>query len=322
MAADYALIADIGGTHVRFATVDDQYQILHPLVLRGRDYESLWDAYQAYRAQLPSDVIFTKAALAVAGPVTGDLVRITNRDWSFSQQELQHALGVSDFVVMNDFKALALSLPHLGADEKEALYTPKQNSTERAPLLVIGPGTGLGVATLVPVPGGGWLPVPGEGGHVMLPAHNPDEEQIIAGLAQEFDYVSAERVLSGQGLLNIYRVMADDEGLPVRYNTPEALAEGAQQGDDLAQQALEQFCAFLGNVAGDAALTAGAVGGIYLAGGILPHMKDVLQQSEFLQRIHRRDVVASYMKAIPVWLITAPLPAFVGLKHFWDDGKE
>jgi glucokinase len=317
----YTLIADIGGTHARFALVDPHKNIDHIHVLRGREHATLWDAYQAYRAKIPTDIVITKAALAVAGPVTGDRVTITNRDWTFSQTELKQALGVSHFAVINDFKALALSLPHLVDDDKEALFTPKQPAVE-GPRLVIGPGTGLGVATLVPLADGGWLPVPGEGGHVMLPAENPDEEQLIAGLAEKFSYVSAERVLSGQGLLNIYNVLAEDEGVATRYDTPEALAEAAEQGDDLALQAVEQFCAFLGNVAGNAALTAGAVGGVYLAGGILPAMRDILRQSEFLQRMHKRDVVSGYMKAIPIWLITTKLPAFIGLKHFWDDGKE
>lgn len=323
MATEYALIADIGGTHARFALRDETGALHHVSIISDTEHDDLFSLYQAYRAHIAQeDCVITKAILAVAGPVTGDKVTITNRGWHFSQQELQAQLQVADLVVMNDFKALALALPHLTRNDTQALYTPKESITEPAPMVVVGPGTGLGVAMMVPLPDGGWLPVAGEGGHVMLAARNPDEEQIIAGLAQKFDYVSAEYALSGQGLVNIYRVMADDEGVYAPCDTPQAVVEAAQQGDAMAQNALTQFCAFLGNVVGDAALTAGAVGGIYLAGGILPYISDILRRSEFLQRVQQRGVASPYIKTMPIWLITAPVPAFIGLQHFESDSKE
>lgn len=308
---NHALIADIGGTHARFAVVSVTGTITHTQILKGADFASLHDAYVAYRSMLPTDMQIDRAALAVAGPVTGDHVRITNQRWDFSQKEIQAAWQLDALHVINDFTAIALSLPHLNADEKMQLQ--RGTSDYAAPLAVLGPGTGLGVSGLVPNQRGGWFPLAGEGGHVALPPMNAQEAALLSLLQKEYGYVSAERVLSGQGLVNIYRALAEYKKQQVVHDDPAAIALAE---DDLSIAAVEQFCLFLGTVAGDVALTLGARGGVYLAGGILPRLAERLQSSGFIQRFSDKAVVASYLQGFPVWLITHPIPAFVGLRFF------
>lgn len=314
MTQNVALIADIGGTHARFAIVNAHNEIAHTQILRGADYDTIADAYRAYVTSLPDDLRVTDAALAVAGPVVGDDVLVTNRGWRFSQKKLQSELQLETLHVINDFMAIALSLPHLHDTDKISICAgvPEKN----APCVVVGPGTGLGVAGLVPQTDGTWLPLPGEGGHVSLPATNEQEAAILSLLQKEFGYVSAERVLSGQGLVNLYRALAVYKKETPLHTTPQEIAAGFAAGESLARDATEQFCAFLGTVAGDAALTMGARGGVYLAGGILPQMIQTLQLSGFSSHFNAKGVVETYLKAVPVWLITHKLPAFIGLQFF------
>lgn len=314
MTQNVALIADIGGTHARFAVVNAHNDILHTHILKGADYASLMDACRAYSALLPDDFKIAQAVLAVAGPVTGDDVLVTNRGWRFSQKKLQSELQLDMLHVINDFMAIALSLPHLGDTDKIAVCNG--TAEKNAPCVVIGPGTGLGVAALVPQRDGTWLPLPGEGGHVSLPATNEQQAAIISILQKEFGYVSAERVLSGQGLLNLYRALASHRNETAICANPEDIVRAVATGDKLAVAAIEEFCAFLGTVAGDAALTTGARGGVYLAGGILPQMIETLQLSAFSSHFTAKGVVETYLRGIPVWLITHKLPAFVGLQFF------
>jgi glucokinase len=311
--SEASLVADIGGTHARFALIQNDGEITQTQILKGADFLSLDAAYTYYRAQLPHDIRVTRAALAVAGPVTGDLVRITNQRWDFSQSEIKKAWNLQELYVINDFAAIALALPHLSNNEKIILQNGVADTT--APLAVLGPGTGLGVAGMIPNGAGNGLPLSGEGGHVTLAATNELEADLLAILHNEFGYVSAERILSGQGLVNLYRALAQHRGETAVHSDPAALATAAMTDKDpLALAALEQFYLFLGTVAGDVALTLGARGGVYLAGGILPRLAEPLAASGFARRFSDKAVVKSYLEAIPVWLITYPIPAFIGLR--------
>lgn len=312
--SDTALIADIGGTHARFALVMPDQTIDHIEVIAGGDFDNIIDVCRHYLSLLPNHIVITRAAWAVAGPLIDGRQTITNRGWSFTVADVQQAFGWDRFDVVNDFAAQALALPHLGDADKILIKPGRAQSA--APLAVIGPGTGLGVASLVPVTDDHWHVLPGEGGHVTLPAATADEAAIISHLRNRFDVVIAERVLSGQGLVNLYQAMAAHQGVPAdNISDPKSIAAAAlEQQDPFAIKVLNQFCAFLGAVAGDAALTMGARGGVYLAGGILPQMVVFLNQSAFTRSFTDKGVVAPYLEAIPVWLVTHPFPAFVGLK--------
>lgn len=315
MTQNVVLIADIGGTHARFAVVTPDGSVLHPAVLHGADFPDIQAVCTHYCQSLPDDMIVRDAVWAVAGPVTADRVTITNRGWTFSSDSVKKHFGWDRFHVLNDFAALALSLPHL--QEADKIRVKQGVADPEAPSLVLGPGTGLGVASLVPDGHGGHRVVPGEGGHVGLPVGTDDEAFILKQMQDVFGYVCAERVLSGSGLVHLYRIMGQHKGLETPHDKPQAVIAGAYAGDDkLAQDAVEQFCVFLGRLAGDAALTTGARGGVYLAGGILPSMPDRLVASGFSRAFTQKGVVTPYMEAIPVWLVTHPLPAFVGLRFF------
>ena len=306
-----ALIADIGGTHARFALLLPDDTIDHVVVINhANDEADCADVCQRYLDTLPTPHRVTRAAWAVAGPVTPDGVLLTNRGWNISRSALQATFGWTDFIMVNDFAALALAVPHL--TDADTILIKSGVADKTAPCAIVGPGTGLGVAGLVPMAANEWRVLPAEGGHVALPAVNATERDLLAQLALEFGYVAAEYVLSGRGLVNLARAM--QSGAP--YQTPHEIVAAAlqQPADPQAKAVLEQFCAFLGTVAGDAALVLGARGGVYLAGGILPKMVEILQNSPFIARFQDKQAVAAYMQAIPVWLITHPLPAFIGLQ--------
>lgn len=335
-ATPIALLADIGGTQARFAlchaddTLSDVRVLSADTLPPGiTDVAALC---RHYLRGVPDDCRIDRAAWAVAGPVTGDSVTITNRGWRFSRDALQAEFGWEAFHLVNDFAALAMALPHL-TDADKILIKPARdadgqplNETPRAPLCAIGPGTGLGVAGLIPLSEkrgqGGWQVVPTEGGHVALPACNAAEHAILSALQARFGHVAAEHVLSGRGLVHLCQAMFPES----TWTTPQEIAAaalgrktwdqpeaGTAPPDLQARAVLDQFCAFLGTVAGDAALTLGARGGVFLAGGILPQLVPVLQASVFGARFIEKYAVRAYLDAVPVWLITHPLPALIGL---------
>ncbi|MEI7610211.1 MAG: glucokinase [Rhodospirillaceae bacterium] len=305
------LLADIGATNARFALTGtggpDRTR-----VLACADFPSLEAAVRAFLAAEAPEPPPRRAAFAVAGPVTGDAVTLTNLSWSFSASGLGRALGLERLEVVNDFTAVALALPRFDAHDLQRLGGG--DGVARAPLAVLGPGSGLGVSGLLPVPGGGWLPLSGEGGHVSLAPANERESAVLSRLRQRFGPVSAERVLSGPGLVNLHRTLCDLEG-----REAEALDPADVTGRGLAGtcphcvEALELFAAFLGTVAGNLALTLGARGGVFIAGGIAPRLGDFLARSAFRRRFEEKGPQQAYLAPIPVFLITHPLPAFLGL---------
>ena len=308
------LLGDVGGTHARFAWQAAANQPLQDIqTLRCADHDSLASALGSYIAQVAMPAP-QEAALGIASPITGDTVRMTNHPWSFSIQALKQALSLQRLVVINDFTALALSLPDLPPEQLHAIGGGR--AVASAPVALIGPGTGLGVSGLVPDGQGGWLPLAGEGGHVSLAAQTDLEALVIQQLARRNEgHVSAERVLSGPGLVALHQALAALRGMTADPDiTPAHITQAALQAHDpLSLQTLETFSAFLGTVAGDLALTLGARGGVYLGGGILPHWRDWLAQSPFRARFEAKGRYRDYMAAIPVWWIDAPTsPALMG----------
>lgn len=312
------LVADIGGTHARFGWVmnpDDG--VTHIQSLRTADYPHLIDALRTYLATLPPSLGRpTQACLAVAAPIEGDEVRLCNHPWVFSRQAVQRQLGLERLLLLNDFEALALALPHLSAAglRSHDLVARPQPAVPRT-LAVLGPGTGLGVAGLVHT-ACGWQAVAGEGGHVTLAACDDFEAAVLAAARREHAHVSAERLLSGIGLPLLHRSVAVVCGRRVDPAMPaEAIVRlGSARSDADADcaQTLAVFCAMLGSVAGNVALTLGARGGVYIGGGIVPRMADLFFASSFRERFESKGRYRGYLGAIPTALIVDPHAALTG----------
>jgi glucokinase len=310
---DRRIIGDIGGTNARFAIAEGgKYrELMHVEV--GR-FGSLHDALTDYLNGLPPALRSgLDGALAVAGPVFGDRVALTNLGWSFSISDLHRSLGLGSLKVVNDFAATAMAVPHLpGAD---VFPVGPRAPGAAGPIGIIGPGTGLGVSALIP-DGRKWVMVAGEGGHVTLPSASKEEDAIIEVLRKRWSHVSAERVLSGAGLVNLYEALCTIDGSAARALTPADVTRYAIAGTDLqCVRAFSHFCAFLGSAAGDLALTFGATGGIYVAGGILLRFKEAFASSPFRERFERKGRFAGMLAKIPTCLILEESPALLGLAH-------
>jgi glucokinase len=309
------LIADIGGTNARFALVDENAQWHAERVLACQDFSSPTEAAKAYLA-MEGYPLVKRGVFAVAAPVISDEVALTNHNWRFSVLATGAALGFDSFEVVNDFAAVALSLPHLKECDLKAIGGGKL--LKNAPMAVLGPGTGLGVAGLV-----NGEPQPGEGGHATLPAMNAREYAVIEALRAEFGHVSAERVLSGPGLVNLYHALCRIDGVsPEALEPADVTARGVGGNCPICRETLDLFCAFLGIVAGNHALTLGAQGGFFIAGGIIPKIMDFFIKSSFRQRFEDKGRFRSYLSAIPCFVITHPYPAFLGLAKRVTDHKE
>jgi glucokinase len=255
-----------------------------------------------------------RAAFGIATPITGDQVQMTNHHWRFSIAALQATLGVERLLVLNDFEALAHAVPGLGAGELRAVGAGV--AVAGGNLAVLGAGTGLGVSGLVADGRGGWVAVVGEGGHVTLAAGSAREASLLAVLRERFDHVSAERALSGPGLVNLYEAVCALDGEAARTLEPadvmtHALARGATH-DPQCLEALTTFAALLGNVAGNLALTLGARGGVYIGGGIVPRLGTQFDALPFRARFEDKGRFRGYLEAIPCWVITADAPALLG----------
>ncbi|MBY0464729.1 MAG: glucokinase, partial [Burkholderiales bacterium] len=260
-------------------------------------------------------------AIAIANPVTGDQVTMTNHHWSFSQTAVQAEFGLTTLRVLNDFTALALAVPALPANELRQVGGTVARPD--APKALIGAGTGLGVSGLVPDGRGGWIALQGEGGHVTLPAATPRERIVMDGLARLYGHASAERAVCGQGLLDTYTLLCQADGVTsIRCTTPAEVTDAALAATDVhAVEALNLFCALLGSVAGNLALTLGAHGGVYIGGGIVPRLGQWFDASPFRARFEAKGRFAAYLQAMPVWVITAAQsPALLGAARALDGG--
>lgn len=306
------LLADIGATNARFALAD-RHKILKIEKYHCLSYPNFKDAITHFLSQNP-DFSPTEGALAIAGPITGDHVMMTNHPWSFSIQEIQKHFNLRQLRVLNDFTALAHALPFLQTSDLLPLL-PHATAQPNGVRALIGPGTGLGVSALIPSPDGKhYTALSSEGGHVTAPARTPLEAEIISCLKRRFDHVSAERLVCGHGLENIYSALAEIQHAPARYTRASDISTAALTGkDDLAIRALDCFCSFLGSLTGNLALTLGARGGIYIAGGILPRMPGYLQSSCFIDSYLDKGRFRAYLKSIPIYLVTHKYPAFLGL---------
>jgi glucokinase len=310
------LLGDIGGTNARFAWLPaDGAPLQAVATYRCAEHATLHDAIARYLAEHGHPVP-AAVAIGIANPITGDDVRMTNHHWSFSIRALKQALGVADLAVVNDFTALALSLADLGPGE--LVRVGGGPGDPRAARGVIGPGTGLGVSGLLPLPGGGVAAITGEGGHVTLAACDAEEDAVIAHLRGRFGHVSAERVLSGPGLVNLHAACAALAGRAPRFGEPADVLAHADRDADCAR-AVELFVAFLGGAAGNLALTLGARGGVYIGGGIAPRLLDRLAGPTFRARFEGKGRFRDYLADVPTWVIRADVsPALLGASRALD----
>jgi glucokinase len=309
------LLADIGGTNARFALETAPGRVTLIDVLPCANYPTLAAALQAYLASpavaAAGHGAIHNAALAIANPVTGDQVSMTNHHWAFSIEALRLACGFEVLIVVNDFSALARALPHLAPGQKQQVGGG--SARPAAPLGLVGAGTGLGVSGLIPCQSS-WTALRSEGGHVTFSPANAAEVAILAFAWKEFDHVSAERLLSGDGIELIYRALAEQAGaVPARLAAPEITRRALAGECAVCDAAIEAFCCMLGTVAGNLAVTLGAQGGIYIGGGIVPKLGARFAASGFRARFEQKGRFVGYLAQVPTFVITADYPAFVGV---------
>lgn len=308
------LVGDIGATNARFALAAPDGTLQRHANLLCEDYASLGEAIRAYLAQVDG-VRPERAVLAVATSPDGDRVSFTNNPWAFSIGELATALGLQ-LTIVNDFLASALAVPRLGAGD--VLQVGGGAALARKPIGIIGPGSGLGVSALVPS-GETYVPVAGEGGHVTMAPADDDEDAVLAVLRRRYDHVSAERLLSGPGLVNIYDALCEIAGLRSAGLTAAQISDPRFAADDAcAGKAVVMFCAMLGTVAANLALTLGARGGIYIAGGIVPKLGSAFTQSAFRARFESKGRFSGYLGAIPTFVVTRADAALLGAAQLLD----
>jgi glucokinase len=305
------VLADIGGTNARFALL--RGGVLGPIEhMAVRDHARFIDALAIFMAGQTDRAAIRKAIFAVAGVVTGERCALTNNPWVVDAAELRARFGFTNIRTVNDFEAIAWSLPHLAGNDLRIVGG--QEPVANAPMVAIGPGTGLGVAAYVPHETGVFV-MRSEGGHTTAPSSSLREDAVIARMRQEFGHVSAERMLSGPGLENLYRAIASIDALKVPERAAPEITQLAVDGACTAcNAAVDLFCAMLGEVAGNFALGFGAQGGVFIAGGIVPNIRDYLPRTQFRARFEAKGRLRGYLEPIPVFLILHDDPAFIGLR--------
>ncbi len=330
------VVADIGGTNARYALVTGEqnnlYDISAQVTFNCSDFESFTDSLQAYFDHLDHTVfsdgkrgsVIQFACVAIAGPVNGDQVRMTNLSWLFSIAEMESHFGLKKLEVINDFTAQACAINHLSEKDLLPIKMPSSsNEVSHSQCLgnkaILGPGTGLGVAGLVCTPAG-YFPVSGEGGHVDLAPSTDKEIKILQSLQKKMPHISAETLLCGPGLLALYSEVVKLNGRTEICQLPDEVTRNAlAKSDEDCVEALSIFCALLGSFSGNVALTLGARSGVYLSGGILPQIREFLLASDFVVRFENKGAMSNFVGDISVSLITHDQPALIGAAAWLSD---
>ncbi len=314
----FVLVADVGGTNTRMAVADrltGAYGHVHRY--RNADFKSLEDIVHAYREASDAPPV-EGAAFAVAGPVNGRRMKLTNLPWDIDADSLAQSIGGVHTYLLNDFEALALALPHLLPEQAVALTDIEPD--EQAPRIVLGPGTGLGVATLVRDQRDGWLAIPGEGGHISLPIIDERDFRLYQIILKDVPRVSAERVLSGAGIMRLYKAMADLNDLPIQHTTPAEITSAARSGgDQLAADTMRQFVTWFARVAANISLVNMPRGGVYLGGGISLQIRPWLEDGTFVGAFSEVGRMSALLRKLPVYLIDAKTPALIGAATYAGD---
>lgn len=312
MSRPTLLVGDVGGTNARFATVHlvDGTPVLDRVEsYPAKRFPTLLAAVSAFLDGC--GVRPAGGVIAVAGPVTNGEIDLTNSPWRASERELAE-LGLNPIRLINDFAAQAWGAPIVPQDQLATLGGP-ESGVPNATLAVLGPGTGFGVSALIRDTDGREMAMTSEGGHVCFAPGDPLEDEVLRILRRRYDRVSIERLISGSGLLNLHKALAEIEGRESQIDDPAAITEAALANPKSACGAtLARFCAILGAVAGDIALTTGARGGVYIGGGIAPRILPFLQASPFRERFERKGRFQDYMAAIPTRVILHKHAALLG----------
>jgi glucokinase len=305
------LLADIGGTNARFALETAPHDIGQVRVYPCAQYPGVAEVIQQYLKDTKIGRV-NHAAIAIANPVDGDQVRMTNHDWTFSIEATRRALGFDTLLVVNDFTALAMALP--GLTDSQRVQVGGGQRRQNSVIGLLGPGTGLGVSGLIPADDR-WIALGSEGGHASFSPQDEREDVVLQFARKKWPHVSFERVCAGPGIELIYRALAarDKKKLPAETIDPADIVKHAHDGDALALETVECFCGILGSFAGNIAMTLGSLGGIYVGGGVVPRLGDLFTRSSFRQRFEAKGRFDSYLANVPTYVITAEYPAFLGV---------
>ncbi len=308
------LVGDIGGTNARFGLVSefDDGSYNHPEAIQSyptSEYSTVYDAIADYISQFPN-IQIRKACLAIATPVRSETIKMTNNGWTFSLTEMCQRFNLEFVKLINDFTGLALSIPKLLSDQ--LLQVSDGIKVDSSTIAVIGAGTGLGVSGLLPSRDG-WMPIEGEGGHVTIGATTQRELAIFQKQWERFGHMSAERLLSGTGLCEIYQSICEIDNKPKQQLQAYEISSRAISGTcPICKEVMELFFGWLGVVSGNLALTLGAQGGVYIGGGIVPRLLETFHGSSFMQRFEQKGRFSNYLKNIPVFVIIDKHPALTG----------
>ncbi|CAO96160.1 glucokinase [Erwinia tasmaniensis] len=305
----YALVGDVGGTNARLALCEiDNGAISQAKTFSTADYDSLEAVIRAYLAEKQQDI--KHGCIAIACPITDDWVEMTNHDWAFSTSSMKANLAFDSLEIINDFTAVSMAIPMLS--EEHLMQFGGTTPAEDKPVAVYGAGTGLGVAHLVHVDKR-WVSLPGEGGHVDFAANSEEEDLILEVLREELGHVSAERILSGNGLVNLYRAIVKSDHRQPEDLKPRDVTERALQDTCTdCRRALSMFCVIMGRFGGNLALNLGTFGGVYIAGGIVPRFLEFFKASGFRAAFEDKGRFKDYVAPIPVYLITHDYPGLLG----------
>jgi len=310
------LLADIGATYARFCIEQVPGRFDHVAVLRCDDYAGFVDVVKAYLFTLPG-IVPRHGAVAIANPIEGDWVRMTNRDWAFSIQAAQRELKLGTLLVVNNFTALAMALPRLGPDGRQQIGAgePQPNGV----IGLLGPGTGLGVSGLIPT-GDRWTVLASEGGHVSFAPTDERELRVLQHAWKTMPRVSAERLITGPGIELIYQALSHDQpGAEHDLSAADIVQRALHNLNPLCTETIECFCGMLGTMASDLALTLGATGGVYVGGGIVPRLGELFASSPFRERFEAKGRFSAYVARIPTYVLTAENPAFLGVSSLLAD---
>ncbi|MEH2919538.1 glucokinase [Samsonia erythrinae] len=306
----FALVGDVGGTNARLALCSlENGEISDYKNYSVSEYDSLETVIRHYLLEFAHQTI-KLACIAIACPITGDWVEMTNHGWAFSIEEIRLNLQFERLEVINDFTAVSMAIPVLS--ERDLIQFGGEKPVAGKPIAVYGAGTGLGVSHLIQV-NNQWINLPGEGGHVDFAPNNEEEWLILRVLQQEFGHVSAERLLSGTGLVNLYRAIVLADNRSPEPLSPKDISRNAVENQCIdCHRALSLFCILLGRFGGNLALTLGTFGGVYIAGGIVPRFLDFFLQSGFRAAFENKGRFQDYVSRIPVYLITHRYPGLLG----------
>jgi glucokinase len=320
---DRCLAGDIGGTNARYGLVEKDsvsgaYRVSQVRILATADYDSVEQSLDAYLAQMKGPRP-ERACLAVAGPVISDRIKLTNLHWEFSFREVKDRFNFTEFKLANDFAAFLAGVTVLNSDDLRQVKSGVRcmGST----IAAIGPGTGLGIASMIRGADSCYL-MAGEGGHATFAPCNHQELELARVLMKRFGRVSLEQVLSGPGLVNLYEALCAIEDRPASPRTPEQISGMGLSGEDpVCEETLHVFCRILGGVAGDLALTSGARGGVYIGGGVVHKFETVLLNGEFAHRFADKGPMSDYVDRIPVYVVHGGHCALLGGAVLLDAGR-